>query len=192
VSRKDSKPSKEPKPAKKVRPSDSHPLLHLLLLGFSCAVSVQGFFPVPGNQVGFLAYVLVIGYFYPLLLRWLRPRTGFLTGLVLLLLILAVAETVGLVSYEAQATGFRFAHGIQDDVLLSPVVLISLAGVVVSAITTYLLGWSMLSICLKVFGRISAPKPVAEPEPEPEVQVAEEPLPVPAEPKQEIGYFKFE
>lgn len=144
-----------PEPA----PRSSHPLLHLLLLVLSCVISAHGFFPVPGYQIGFLGFVLLMGYLYPLLLQGLRPRTGFWMGLILLLLMMMVAEAVGLFCYEFQTTGLHFTHGFASDVLLSPVVLISIAGVVLSALTMYLLGWSMLRICLQAFGKLLPPRP---------------------------------
>lgn|GEM_PF-2118495 len=170
---------------KAVRPP-SHPFVHLLLLLVCCICSAQGFFPVPGNKIGFLAIVLFLGYLYPMLLKWLRPRTGFWMGLFYLQALLLVAESVGVAGYEARTAGFFFPNGFLDDVLLAPVVLISVGGVVLSGLTTYLLGWNMLRIWMQVFGKLQPAyvpvkrKPAPKPQP---VQVNEEPVSVPDGPR---------
>lgn len=162
VSRKDPTPTagNGTKPAPGV--PASHPFAHLLLLLISSVLAVYGFFPLPGNQIGFPHFVLILGYLYPLLLRWLRPQTGFWMGLILLLLLVSLAESAGVFVYELQTTGLLFPHGFSNDVLLSPVVLLSFAVVELSAFTLYLAGWSMLAIALKIFTRLSVPKPAPD------------------------------
>jgi hypothetical protein len=167
VSRKNPVPADSKPAAPAPAPRLGHPLVHLLLAVLCCTVSVSRFFPFPSNQIGFPHFVLLLGYLYPLLLKWLRPRTGFWMGLILLLLILGAAETVGLFFYEIQTTGLVFPHGFTNDVLLAPVVLLSFILVGLSGITFYLAGWSMLTIWRKIFAKQSAPEPQAKTNPKP-------------------------
>lgn len=179
MSRKDPVPAQEADAEPALPTRASHPLAHWLLFVVCTVLAVYGFFPLPGNQIGFPHFVLLLAYLYPLLLRWLRPRTGFGLGLVLLLLMVSVAESAGVFVYELQTTGLLFPHGFQNDVLLSPVVVLSFTIVELSAFTLYLAGWSMLTISLKIFARLAVPHPEADkeksatPKPKPETTLAE-------------------
>jgi hypothetical protein len=134
-------------------PYRPHLVVHLLLLAVSCGVSVVASFTVPGGQIGFLSFTLMAAYLYPLVRRWLRPKSGFWTGLLVLFFILTVAEAVGLFCHELQTTGFRTQPHFGEDAMEIVLLLLPFAAVLLSALSTYLLGWYMLKLCLKFLGR---------------------------------------
>lgn len=155
ATKKKAKAVKTPKPPK----LPTHPFVHLLLMLSMAVVAAACSTQEAAELIIFLSFVLVLGYFYPLLLRWLRPRTGLLMGMILLLFLLGAAESVGIFCYEFQANRLTFPHGFLADVLMTPRIWLSVASVLVSGLTAYLLGWNMLRVFLKIFGKLDPQKP---------------------------------
>jgi len=83
---------------------------HILFFALCCGLSTYASFHLPDNSA-FSFWYLATALLYPLLLRWIRPQTGFWLGAMFLLLVLIFAELFGFFFYEIRTGEIRYGFG---------------------------------------------------------------------------------
>ena len=121
-------------------------LIHFVLLTAATALSIQDSVHLPDNQAFFLAFTALTAYLYPMLWRWMNPKSGYALGLVQWLMLLGVAECVGLLAWELRTSALSQAG--PGALLLAGLPVLAMT---MTALVGYTLGWCFLVLWHKLF-----------------------------------------